>query len=410
MELKKSSSVIQASSNIEEVNVGVESQHHGARSDNVLSISRKDRQRVPLALQGLLREMMSERRSVNQPEGEPEPKKSRVGLAIRGSLKRATEKLKDVRHCEICEGEISRAENGKEVFMCNCEHKRNFCESCLHHYVIYKVRTFEEVHCPHDGCSAKLEPSSDFFKALPLDIQKNYKKIYQFFMISKDPNLKICPKEDCEGIIRVTGDNLMLCDICTRSFCGNCLLEQHEGECDSHEVLFFEENLHYRRCKKCKFIIEKNQGCNHITCRCGYQFCYVCGDKWSGIHYNAHDENGRPIGNADEAAVEECECCDCGCLDECCGETCASIIKLPFKLFLLVLFIPMMGILWISRDLFVIVGLVIVSILAGLFGFSFELLSELEGFLCVLGVIFFPITMVVGVGVAFREVFCDVVP
>jgi hypothetical protein len=63
--------------------------------------------------------------------------------------------------------------------------------------VLYKVNTFEEVLCPHEGCSGKLDPSSGFFKALPLDVQKKYKKIYTFFMVSKDPNLKICPREDC---------------------------------------------------------------------------------------------------------------------------------------------------------------------------------------------------------------------
>jgi len=26
-------------------------------------------------------------------------------------------------------------------------------------------------------------------------------------MVSKDPNLKICPREDCEGVIRSIGDN-----------------------------------------------------------------------------------------------------------------------------------------------------------------------------------------------------------
>jgi len=52
----------------------------------------------------------------------------------------------------------------------------------------------------------------------------------------------------------------------------------------------------------------------------------------------------------------------------------------------------------------------IVSIISGLFGFSFEIITELEGVLCILAILLFPITMIVGVGKAFRDVFCDVVP
>ena len=57
-----------------------------------------------------------------------------------------------------------------------------------------------------------------------------------------------------------------------------------------------------------------------------------------------------------------------------------------------------------------IAGMTLVCIVAGLFGFSFEILSELEGIECILGVIFFPFLMIAGIGYAFREIFCDVVP
>ena len=57
-----------------------------------------------------------------------------------------------------------------------------------------------------------------------------------------------------------------------------------------------------------------------------------------------------------------------------------------------------------------IAGMTLVCIVAGLFGFSFEILSELEGIACILGVIFFPFLMIVGIGYAFKEIFCDVVP
>jgi hypothetical protein len=79
--------------------------------------------------------------------------------------------------------------------MCDCEHKYSFCESCLHHYVIFKVNNFEEVNCPQEGCPSILDMNSPLFKNLPADIQKKYKKISQFQKVSKDPNTKLCPNE-----------------------------------------------------------------------------------------------------------------------------------------------------------------------------------------------------------------------
>jgi len=32
-----------------------------------------------------------------------------------------------------------------------------------------------------------------------------------------------------------------------------------------------------QRCSKCERWVEKNTGCNHMTCICSHEFCYVCG-------------------------------------------------------------------------------------------------------------------------------------
>jgi len=33
----------------------------------------------------------------------------------------------------------------------------------------------------------------------------------------------------------------------------------------------------YKQCPQCKFWVSKNHGCNHMTCKCKFQFCYKCG-------------------------------------------------------------------------------------------------------------------------------------
>jgi ariadne-1 len=35
-----------------------------------------------------------------------------------------------------------------------------------------------------------------------------------------------------------------------------------------------------RKCPKCHRFIEKNGGCNHMTCLCSHEICWKCGGDW----------------------------------------------------------------------------------------------------------------------------------
>jgi hypothetical protein len=37
----------------------------------------------------------------------------------------------------------------------------------------------------------------------------------------------------------------------------------------------------YKKCPKCGVFMERTQGCNHITCKCGHQWCFMCKADWS---------------------------------------------------------------------------------------------------------------------------------
>ncbi|KAK0733931.1 hypothetical protein B0T26DRAFT_595436, partial [Lasiosphaeria miniovina] len=36
----------------------------------------------------------------------------------------------------------------------------------------------------------------------------------------------------------------------------------------------------WRRCIRCSVLVEHREACQHMTCRCGAEFCYVCGAAW----------------------------------------------------------------------------------------------------------------------------------
>jgi len=43
----------------------------------------------------------------------------------------------------------------------------------------------------------------------------------------------------------------------------------------------------YKVCPKCQVTIDKFEGCNKVTCRCGCIFCYICGKAITGYdHFN----------------------------------------------------------------------------------------------------------------------------
>ena len=48
-----------------------------------------------------------------------------------------------------------------------------------------------------------------------------------------------------------------------------------------------------KQCSGCKIWVEKNEGCMHMTCTCGYEFCYNCGKKYPncGCEYYPEEEN-----------------------------------------------------------------------------------------------------------------------
>ena len=61
--------------------------------------------------------------------------------------------------------------------------------------------------------------------------------------------------------------------------------EKHRGECeDAEAILNLKKNFQFKKCPFCRRLVERNRGCDHMTCKCRGEFCYRCEKKWSSNH------------------------------------------------------------------------------------------------------------------------------
>ena len=200
--------------------------------------------------------------------------------------------------CLICESEF----NPDEAISLKCDHK--MCKDCYTEYIKTILLTEPNMilmtRCPLKGCNLNLTRTI-FRKCLT---EKKYQMIFAKSLIrnfiSRNKNIKACPNPRCNLTIRVPValPREIKCD-CGFNFCFLCLEESHVPcECEmmklwresikekgsGQDYIWMRENT--KNCPKCGINIEKNQGCNHMTCRrelggCGHEFCWVCMGPWN---------------------------------------------------------------------------------------------------------------------------------
>ena len=119
---------------------------------------------------------------------------------------------------------------------------------------------------------------SDFSKLIYISLNS---------FIAKSDIYGRCPTLDCPQIY-LKSLEIFKCDVCNFSYCTKCLTPTHEGfTCQQSKKLREElseeemEKLGIKICSNCKARIQKNGGCNHLTCKqCNHHMCWVCGEDF----------------------------------------------------------------------------------------------------------------------------------
>ncbi|KAI1407147.1 hypothetical protein F5Y13DRAFT_195690 [Hypoxylon sp. FL1857] len=111
----------------------------------------------------------------------------------------------------------------------------------------------------------------------------------QFFAsyIRLNPHiLKHCPSTDCGYVYRVSSaPKMRTCPHCLMSVCTACHSQHGTMTCADYKDLStggfkaferLKKEIGIKDCPRCKTPLEKTEGCNHMTCRCGAHICWVC--------------------------------------------------------------------------------------------------------------------------------------
>ena len=181
-----------------------------------------------------------------------------------------------------------------------CEHR--FCADCYRQYLTQKIKEEGEsarIRCPGDGCNRIVDSRS--IDLLIIDeIKSRYEELLLRTYVDDKDNLKWCPAPNCEFALEcgVKAKDLnrvvptVICK-CGHPFCFGCTVTDHQPapcsivkkwlkKCadDSETANWISANT--KECPRCYSTIEKNGGCNHMTCRkCKHEFCWMCMGVWS---------------------------------------------------------------------------------------------------------------------------------
>jgi ariadne-1 len=197
--------------------------------------------------------------------------------------------------CCICFDKFDES----DAFALGCNHW--FCKGDYAQYLDTAATsgTSFKTLCPAQHLKCKHRVVSSVFKVFckPENFDKYRDSILSnFIMCSKDK--KYCSGPNCDLICVANSAISICCRGCGTRSCFKCDYIDHapalcnqvslwkvKYDEEGQSALWIKQNT--QKCPKCRVDIQKNQGCNHMTCRrevggCGHEFCWICLGNWSG--------------------------------------------------------------------------------------------------------------------------------
>jgi len=177
-----------------------------------------------------------------------------------------------------------------------CQHR--FCfESLQYHFdIIVRERRLAKLVCPADGCNFDLRSEEHIHIFQECLSEEVYHKLLEF-LTRDDPHIIDCRHVGCEERVFLDDEDDYANLECARGhcFCAKCDNGPHRGISCEDQLLRLKENsekaatnqalldalaMGWKPCPmRCKFGggYKSEEECDHVTCECGFEFCWSCG-------------------------------------------------------------------------------------------------------------------------------------
>jgi len=183
------------------------------------------------------------------------------------------------RECMICR------EDATALSSLDCGHA--YCDGCWVRYLGLKVEEGEtQIRCPEHRCPLRV-PEELVRRLCGAETVERYTFFLRKSFVDHSRTTVWCPVAGCSlAVDNSAGTQYVTCGA-GHAFCAGCNQEPHAPascdtvkawlkKCDDDSETFNWLSINTQDCPKCKSTIEKNGGCNHMTCACRPRLLAAC--------------------------------------------------------------------------------------------------------------------------------------
>jgi hypothetical protein len=203
--------------------------------------------------------------------------------------------------CPVCDEDM--VEGQSLALACN----HAICRACWKQHLSYQIQLSQSLSCtcPVPQCTVRPDPA--FIQETLGEGSEELKKFQQAVVrsyVEGSGKLTWCRNpQGCDQILLHGGvADVGTCSKCGWTSCFSCTFTEAHYPASCQQIAqwvdeggFYEgmneeakskqlAKIISKKCPRCSAPIEKNEGCLHMTCKCGHDFCWRCLKPWRPTH------------------------------------------------------------------------------------------------------------------------------